>query len=601
MKRIIYRILIIVMGLGAFIMSSCTYALKYKSDIKMEIPITNKTEIRVNLPDRTPELIIRNSIIEAIVMDLTQSIFVNPVEVNPDIICVVDVNVLKYEEDVTWGALCFPAIFFGAPLDKLKAEVDITLRIADGDMNFIKSYRKVSHKEKWAGIYASQRSEKIVGDVFKESMDSIKHSLIRDRDEIIALIEGKTMPSEGSAKIVKPSLMTKSPNLIYEYALSDGNNDKILDGGERINLKVTVKNQGEGVALGVRVLLTGDSKAVSFLGKEKFIGDIPVGGEKEVIFGAILPYEVEADEGNIIIKVTEAQGFGALEEKVLRVAVQPAKIKREIEIVSVLIDVDQPLSPTSFKREDAYAVIIGITDYRSAKIPKVKYAKRDAETVKEYLISICGIPDENIILLTDDKATGTDLTAYIEEWLARNVTKKSFVFVYFAGHGTPNPEKGDAYLIPYDGEPGFVSKLYALSRFYGSLEQLPTDNIVVCLDACFSGAGGRSVIEDGKRPLVPVKIPETSKKVAIITASAADEISQDLDVKKHGLFTYYFLKGLRGEADVNGDSWITLGELYNYCQQKVTGESKKLGYKQTPKIFPELMADKALLRIGRVK
>lgn len=267
----------------------------------------------------------------------------------------------------------------------------------------------------------------------------------------------------------------------------------------------------------------------------------------------------------------------------------------------VVIDVDQPLSPTSFRRDDAYAVIIGITDYRSNKIPEVKYATRHAESIKDYLVNICGIPEENIILLTDDKATGTDLTAYIEEWLTRNVSKSSFVFVYFAGHGTPNPEKGDAYLVPYDGEPGYISKLFPLSRFYNSLEKLPSDNIVVALDACFSGAGGRSVIEEGKRPLVAVKIPEAVKKIAVITASAADEISQDLDAKRHGLFTYYFLKGLRGEADANGDNWITLGELYDYCQPKVTSESKKLGYTQTPKVFPELLGEKTNLRLGRVK
>lgn len=391
------------------------------------------------------------------------------------------------------------------------------------------------------------------------------------------------------------------PRIIYNYLLLDQNNDKILDGGEKISLKINVRNQGEGSAQGVKVLLSGNSKALDYLGKEKYLGDIPAGGEKEAIFEAVLPYKIEPDNANIIIRVTEERGFDALKEAELLIAMQPARVEREREVVSVLVDVDQPLNPTSFRREDAYAVIIGITDYRSNKIPKVKYAKRDAETVKDYLINMCGIPRENIMMLIDEKAAKSDLEAYIEEWLARNVSKNSFVFVYFAGHGTPNPEKGDAYLVPYDGEPGFISKLYPLSRFYNSLEELPTDNIVVALDACFSGAGGRSVIEEGKRPLVPVKIPTAVKKAAVITASGADEISQDLDTKRHGLFTYYFLKGLRGEADANGDNWVTLGELYDYCQPKILLESKKLGYTQTPKIFPEPLGEKASIKIGKMR
>ena len=421
-----------------------------------------------------------------------------------------------------------------------------------------------------------------------------------DRNEIVQAIRERKI-GKPPEQITLPTPITKPPKLTFDYSLLDENNDKILDGGEKISLKVTVRNQGEGTAQGVKVLLSGDSKVLNYLGKEKFIGDILAGKEKEAVFEAVLPYKIEPDNANLVIRVTEARGFDALKESELLIAMQPAKIEREKEIISTLVDIDLPLSPTSFRRKDAYAIIIGISNYRSTKIPKVKYAKRDAETIKDYLINICGIPSENIISLIDEKATKSDLEAYIEEWLARNVSKNSFVFIYFAGHGTPDPEKGDAYLVPYDGEPGFISKLYPLSKFYNSLDNLPTEDIVVALDACFSGAGGRSVIEEGKRPLIRPKIEKVGKKIAVITASAEDEISQDLDLKRHGLFTYYLLKGLRGEADINNDGWITLGELYNYCRPKVKEESRKLGYTQTPKAFPEPLGKKADLKIGKVK
>ena len=49
----------------------------------------------------------------------------------------------------------------------------------------------------------------------------------------------------------------------------------------------------------------------------------------------------------------------------------------------------------------------------------------------------------------------TDFAKYFEKWLPNNVEKDSSVFVYYSGHGAPNTKTGDAYLVPYDGDPSF--------------------------------------------------------------------------------------------------------------------------------------------------
>jgi uncharacterized caspase-like protein len=319
-------------------------------------------------------------------------------------------------------------------------------------------------------------------------------------------------------------------------------------------------------------------------------------------FEAALPNSIQPDNASLKVRVTEINGFDALEEKELVIAMQPAKVQRQTQVVSTLVDVDAPLEPSGFARDDAYAVVIGISGYRQASVPKVAYARKDAEAIRDYLVGACGFRAENIKTLLDDGASKSDLEAYCEEWLARNVRKGSFVFVYFAGHGTPSPDKGEAYIVPYDGEPGFVSKLYPLSRLYSSLAALPTDQVVVALDACFSGAGGRSVMEQGKRPLVAVDLEKEAQKlgnVAVLAASAGNEISQDYGAKRHGLFTYYLLKGLRGEADADKDGWVTLGELYNYAKPKVLDESRRLGYDQTLQLLP--LGTRAAERVAKVK
>jgi uncharacterized caspase-like protein len=154
-----------------------------------------------------------------------------------------------------------------------------------------------------------------------------------------------------------------------------------------------------------------------------------------------------------------------------------------------------------FSQPNAYAVVIGISQYREEVIPKVPYAVKDAQAVATLLETQGGIPKTHIRLLTDAKATSADLRT-IGEWLRMRVKPDSTVYVYYAGHGTPNPKTGEAYLVPWDGHPDFPSQLYPLKELEDALNKLPAKQVLVLLDSCFSGAAGRSVLAKGARPMV---------------------------------------------------------------------------------------------------
>ena len=55
----------------------------------------------------------------------------------------------------------------------------------------------------------------------------------------------------------------------------------------------------------------------------------------------------------------------------------------------------------------------------------------------------------------------------------------------------------------------------------------------------------------------------------IITASSANEVSEEKDDLQHGVFTYYLLEGLRGKADTDQDGMVTVDEAYRYVSDKV--------------------------------
>jgi len=249
--------------------------------------------------------------------------------------------------------------------------------------------------------------------------------------------------------------------------------------------------------------------------------------------------------------------------------------------VSVGSDVDRPKYRL---REDpgAFAVVVGVEKY-SNDLPAAQFAERDAQAVKDHLLAQ-GYPERNIKLLMGSRAVRSALEAYLEDWLPRNVKEGGRVFFYFSGHGAPDPSSGQAYLVPWDGNPNFLERTgYPLKRLYSSLSALKSKRVVVALDSCFSGAGGRSVLAEGTRPLVnqvDLSVAADSRLI-LLAAASAKEVTATLKDQGHGVFTYYLLKGLGGEAK-NSDGAVTARGLYEYLKPKVQDAANRQNREQTP-------------------
>ncbi len=213
----------------------------------------------------------------------------------------------------------------------------------------------------------------------------------------------------------------------------------------------------------------------------------------------------------------------------------------------------------------------------------------DAEIMGQYLTKALGYQEENVVVLLNERATKTSIEKYVEGWLFDRVEKDDSVFIYYSGHGAPNPKSGKAFLVPYDGDPAFVEQTgYPLERLYERLSALPAKEVVVMLDSCFSGAGGRSVIAKGMRPMVlSVENPLLAKgRTTVLTAGAGDQVSSTYEQKSHGLLTYFFLKGLQGEADQNNDRRIELRELFEYLKPQVERTARREFHnEQTPQLI----------------
>jgi len=239
-------------------------------------------------------------------------------------------------------------------------------------------------------------------------------------------------------------------------------------------------------------------------------------------------------------------------------------------------DVDAPRYSSPPRPED-FAVVVGIENY--SRLPAASHAERDADAVKRHLLAL-GLPERNIVMLQGQRAVRSQLAAYLEEWLPKNVRPESSVFFYYSGHGAPDPKTGQAFLLPWDGDPVFLqSTAYPVKKLYSQLAALKVRRTVVALDACFSGAGGRSVLAPGTKPLV-TKLEEMTPggEVTLFTASAGDEITGSLDEQGHGMFTYYFLKALDQGKRRSRD-------IYDYLKPKVQDEARRQNREQSPAFF----------------
>jgi hypothetical protein len=274
--------------------------------------------------------------------------------------------------------------------------------------------------------------------------------------------------------------------------------------------------------------------------------------------------------------------------KDVRAAKAPVSTDKKGRLPALKSDIDEPPFVLTRSNQQAYALVIGIEEYRQ-NLPHADYANHDAAIVASYLVKTMGYPEENVVILLNDRASYVDLVKYIEKWLPNNVENGSSVFIYFSGHGAPNPKTGDAYLVPYDGDPSFIDQTgYSLKRMYDALGRLQAKEIIVALDSCFSGAGGRSVIAKGARPLVMnlQNDPVLSTNMTVLSASAGDQISSTYDEKGHGLFTYFMLKGIKNEDVVNPDGSIRMDDLFGYIKPQVERISRKqYNNEQTPQLM----------------
>lgn len=250
-----------------------------------------------------------------------------------------------------------------------------------------------------------------------------------------------------------------------------------------------------------------------------------------------------------------------------------------------LSDVDKNIPQNSTTNPYYFALIIGNEDYSSHQVDlsseiNVDFAKNDASAFKEYAISTLGIPENNIIFLLD--ATTGQMNQGISKLnlIIKNTQGKSTVFVYYAGHGLPDEQTKEAYIIPVDVSGKNANEGIPLKKLYSKLTEFPSKRITFFIDACFSGGARNQGLLAARGVKVKPKEDLLNGNLVVFSASSGEQSSLPLKDKYHGIFTYYLLKKIQ---ETKGD--ISYGELSKNINENVSLQSVLINDKeQSPQI-----------------
>ncbi len=136
------------------------------------------------------------------------------------------------------------------------------------------------------------------------------------------------------------------------------------------------------------------------------------------------------------------------------------------------------------------ALIVGVGAYANpnADLTGIDLDVDMAKQIARHL----GYKSENIKVLRDQQATVAGMREQLQ-WLAKNTSSNDNVMIYFSGHGSQIEDKNgdeldglDETLYMHDGH--FID-----DEFGELLKKIPSQNIVVMVDACHSGTGTKTL------------------------------------------------------------------------------------------------------------
>ena len=267
-----------------------------------------------------------------------------------------------------------------------------------------------------------------------------------------------------------------------------------------------------------------------------------------------------------------------------------------VVLASLLLCKSQGQEPKR-PRGEKYALLVGVRTYDPNELRRLPYSEADVTALAAVLRGN-GYKPDNVVLMTQTAGAGNlrflPLADRIRKELSLLIgdcTEDDSILVAFAGHGVQFRGDLEIYFCPADAKLDDKSTLIALGAIYKALEKCPAGFKLLMVDACRndprsdnSRSLSRIQLESVTRPQ---QTPPPGGVMAFFSCSEGELAFEHPDLK-HGVFFYYVIEGLSGNATVVGSDGVTLPELEFYVKKQV-GDFVRTNY--GTRQMPELMGD----------
>lgn len=305
--------------------------------------------------------------------------------------------------------------------------------------------------------------------------------------------------------------------------------------------------------------------------------------------------------GDLLVSRRDAERIRALDR-------QSRALKQAAVIVVVGKGTAELLQEGKGRR---YALVVGVGDYEQIpgkpRVAPLRFAAEDARDLARLLVEQGGYAPEHVRLLINEQA-GREAVYSALKVLRDTVREEDVVVIFFSGHGTVGTGKDRAshfYLVPYDARLDDLPQTAVRDDVFEELvAQLPSRQVVILLDACYSGGVAGKRVKGFSNPALTTMpsgkvFIEAGEGRVTLSASRPDQPSIEDDNLKHGVFTHFLLEGFAGKADRDQDGRVTVLEVYQYLSSAVRNYTYQThGFEQVPVLDVRGMTGEIVVRSG---
>ncbi len=261
-------------------------------------------------------------------------------------------------------------------------------------------------------------------------------------------------------------------------------------------------------------------------------------------------------------------------------------------------------TPVRTDEQQTYALIVGVSKYqRLPQEQQLLFAHADADILYRHMRSPAGgsVPNENILLMTDELATKANIQSGIETFLKARAQKNDTVVVFIAAHGVVD-ETG-AYIVAHDSDPQDLKTtglpMETIQRLMEK-ELAHVGRVLLYIDVCRAGTIGQ--IRSNTINVVVNNILSAPGEILGLMGSGPKEYSYESSQfgEGHGAFSYFLVRALCGEADSsdsgNKDGETTVDEVVEYIRDGVRGATRR---KQNPESIIRIDREALLTKAGQ--